>query len=336
MQVTAVQAKDMIIAYIKSGLVPMIHGSPGIGKSAITHSIAKEFNLKMIDFRLSQAEPTDMSGFPSIKDGRSDFFPMKHFPLEGDAIPEGYEGWLLFFDEMNSASQAVQKASYKIVLDRMVGQHKLHKNVAMVCAGNLETDNAIVETMSTALQSRMVHIDLVVNADEWCEWAMSNGISHMITDYIQFKPSVIYTFDPDHTDKTYASPRGWEFANRLMAYNTDKKNFLPLMAGTLSEGVAREFVTFCKIYDDLPKMKDILNKPEDIKIPEEPSVLFALTGSIANNANEGNFSQLMKFIMRLPAEFQVMVLREAGRRNKELLNYPAITSWKKQPNKAFF
>lgn len=46
---------------IKAKLVPMIHGSPGIGKSAIVHAIAGEFNLKVIDLRLSQCDPTDLN-----------------------------------------------------------------------------------------------------------------------------------------------------------------------------------------------------------------------------------------------------------------------------------
>ena len=76
-----------------------------------------------------------------------------------------------------------------------------------MAAGNLETDNAIVQPMSTALQSRLAHLELVVDSKEWVNWATSNGIDHRITSYINFKPGNLYTFNPDHTDKTYASPR---------------------------------------------------------------------------------------------------------------------------------
>ena len=132
---------------------------------------------------------------------------MDTFPIEGDAIPKGYSGWLILFDELTSAVPALQAAAYKILLDRMVGLHKLHKNVALMAAGNLETDNAIVHPMSTALQSRLAHLELVVDAMEWVNWAASNQIDHRITSYINFKPGNLYTFSPDHTDNTYASPR---------------------------------------------------------------------------------------------------------------------------------
>ena len=50
-------------------------------------------------------------------------------------------------DEFNSALPSVQAACYKLVLDRMVGQHHLHKKCFIVACGNKETDNAIVDIL---------------------------------------------------------------------------------------------------------------------------------------------------------------------------------------------
>jgi hypothetical protein len=330
MQVKISQATSMVTDFIKAGIVPMVHGSPGIGKSQIVAQIAKEYGLKMIDLRLSQCDPTDLAGFPQIDVARqkAGYLPMDTFPLEGEAPPTGYNGWLLFFDEANSAPKAVQAAAYKVILDRMIGQRHLHKNCALVAAGNLETDGAIVEEMSTALQSRLAHIELVVDPDSWVEWAQNNDVHHMITSFIQFKPGQLYTFKPDHTDKTYACPRTWEFANRVMKVTEEgSPNRLPMLSGTLSEGVAREFLTFVKIFADLPKMASIVAAPETIKVPNEPSILYALTGSLAHNATVDNFGSLMKFISRLPVEFQVVTMRETIRRNKAMMSHAAVQKW---------
>lgn len=320
----------MVTSFIKAGIVPMVHGSPGIGKSQIVHQIAKEYGLQLIDLRLSQCDPTDLAGFPQIDAARkkAGYLPMDTFPLEGEQPEAGYNGWLLFFDEANSAPKAVQAAAYKILLDRKIGQRSLHKNCALVAAGNLESDGAIVEEMSTALQSRMAHIELQVDSDTWVEWAQKNDVHHMITSFIQFKPGMLYTFKPDHTDKTYACPRTWEFANRVMKTTEDgSKNRLPMLAGTLSEGVAREFLTFVKIYDDLPKPAAIMAAPETIKVPTEPSILYALTGTLSHNATPQNFDSLMKFIVRLPVEFQVVTMRETIRRNKAMMSHASVQKW---------
>lgn len=328
MQVKPSQAISMITKFIKARLVPMLQGSPGAGKSSIIYAIAKEYRLKVIDLRLAQCDPTDLLGFPHIFGKRAGYLPMDTFPIEGDAIPEGYVGWLLFLDEMNSASTAVQAAAYKLILDRMVGQFHLHKNVAIVCAGNLETDNAIVNPMSTAMQSRLVHLELVSDVPEWLAWAYPNNIDHRITSYIKWKPGNLYAFSPDHTDKTYGCNRTWEFANRVLQVTEDgDPDRLPMLAGTISEGIAREFLGFCKIEQDLPKITQIIENPDQIKVPDEPSILYALTGAIGHNASTDNLEQLMKFVTRLPKEFQVVTLREVVSRNKSSMAHPAVQSW---------
>ena len=242
MQATAKQVIRLLRAYIEARIVPMIVGSPGVGKSDLVRQVAATYGLKLIDVRLAQCDPTDLMGLPSIINGRAGYAPMNTFPIEGDKVPDGYNGWLIFLDELTSAPMAVQSAAYKLILDRMVGQHNLHKNVVMVAAGNRAEDNAIVMDISTALQSRMAWIDMVVDKDDWLDWAMEHKMHHFITDYIKFKPSALYTFKPDHTDHTYACPRSWEFANRLMPLLNDKQDFLPLLSGVISEGVAREFI----------------------------------------------------------------------------------------------
>lgn len=329
------EAAEYIALYIKAGLVPLITGSPGIGKSEIVHALAKAYGLKLIDFRVAQADPVDLLGFPRIDPvtGKGSYAPMETFPIESDAIPKGYNGWLLFLDELTSGTKALQSAAYKLILDRQVGQFNLHKNVAIVAAGNLETDNAIVEEMSTALQSRLVHLEVVVDAKGWGEWASANGYDHRITSYINFRPDNLFTFKPDHTDRTYGCPRTWGFSNRLLKLVevTDKKA-LGLLAGTLSEGLAREFLIFCKIFDKLPKVSNIVANPQLVAVPDEPSILWALCGALSKEITLKNIEPVMEFITRIPKEFQVVCLRQtlAPKTKAEKQEYaksPALVSW---------
>lgn len=328
MQVKISQAIRMIESLIKARLVPFVVGSPGMGKSSIVRQIAAKHNLYVIDVRLSQCDPTDINGFPKIMGNKAGYVPMDTFPVEGDLIPDGYSGWIIFLDEFNSAPPAVQAAAYKLVLDRMVGRYKLHPNTAIVCAGNLETDNAIVNPMSTAMQSRLVHLELIVDAGEFIEYAQQQGFHHYITSYIQFKPNVLYTFKADHTDNTYACPRTWEFADRLLKVTQDAdKDRLPMLAGILSEGVAREFLNFIQIHASLPKPEQIRTSPETVPVPKETSYLWALTGSIGQNSTKDNFDQMIKYVRRMPKEFQIVTVREAIRRNKELMRHAEMQKW---------
>lgn len=60
-QVKISQATSCITTAIKAGLVPMLSGSPGCGKSQVAYQIAKKHKLKLIDLRLSQCDPTDLN-----------------------------------------------------------------------------------------------------------------------------------------------------------------------------------------------------------------------------------------------------------------------------------
>jgi hypothetical protein len=347
------EARSAITLAIRAGLVPMMHGSPAIGKSSIVHKIAEQFNLKMIDLRLSQCDPTDLLGFPSIANNKASYVPMDTFPVagdplpvkvkgvsKGDSLPDGtvakedvkesfYGGWLLFLDELPLAPPAVQAAAYKLILDRMVGAHPLHKKVAIVGAGNLESDNAMVQPMSTALQSRMVHLSLRMDQKEWLDWAMEAGIDYRITSYIAFRPEVLYSFKPEHSDHTYASPRTWEFADRVLKVDGNVRDLTvrALLSGCISEGIAAEFISYSEIESSLPKMVDIIADPEHTKVPEDPSVLYLMSGAIGSKTTKDNLEHVAKYVMRMPAEFQVVSLREIIRRNVSLMGHPSIQKW---------
>lgn len=328
------QSKSMTATYLKAGLVPFILGSPANGKSAIIKQLADEYGLKLIDLRLSQCDPSDLLGFPTVNEEKtkSGYVPIDTFPLEQDPIPAGYNGWLLFLDEFTGADESTQKAAYKLVLDKMIGNFKLHSKCKIVAAGNLSSDNALVEDLSNALQSRFVHLELQSCHKTWLEWADENNINHMIKSYIRFKPEMLYTFRPDHSDRTYGSPRTWEFLSNLLDTIDieTEPNVLELVTGVISEGLAREFLSFCSVYKDLPTFNDIIARPTALDIPTSPGTLYALIGSIAMNVTPENIEPVMSYIRRIPVslfEFQVVCIQDITRRNPSMRDAPAIKKW---------
>jgi len=337
MEVTTKQLPEFLSDCFQAGLVAYISSHPGIGKSAIAAQLAEHYKLKLIDIRLGQCDQTDLNGFPNIINGKATYIPFDTFPLESDPIPEGYEGWLIFLDEFSSASHSVQAAAYKLLHDKYVGQHRLHKNVAMMGAGNREDSNAIVNRMTTAVQSRFIHFQLISDINGWIEWADKNEIDYRWKSFINYKPALLNNFDPDHTDHTFSCARTIEYASKLTkkleTSELDKK--LPLIAGTVGEGCAREFIGFCKIYKDLPTIAQILNSPATVEISNEPSVKWALSGIISNHITSDNFPKLMALIERLPTEFQVITIRAILRANPTFESHPVIDKWEDN-NSHFF
>lgn len=325
-------ARDMVILAMRAKLVPYLHGSPAIGKSAVVKQIAADYNLELIDIRLSQCDPTDLNGFPSPdkERGKSTYLPMEMFPLDTDPLPPGKDGWLIFLDEINAADRATTKASYKPLLDHMVGMANLHTKACIVAAGNLATDNALIEEDSTAMQSRMVHIEVHTDTEQFIPFAQKKGFDYRITAFLQFRPDLLYTFKPDHTDYTYASPRTWEFANRLLKLDPElDRTTQKLLGGTLSQGVAREFIVFCEIEKSLTTFEAIVSSPTTAKVPSEAGTLYALTGMLAAKlaVDIDKFPAVIKYITRLPAEFQVCCLRDLIRRQPDVMSSPEVSAW---------
>ncbi len=335
MKIKAIDAPRLIMRTLRAKKVPMLVSSPGIGKSDIIQAIAKEYDLFVIDLRLSQADPTDMNGFPTMNMDRtrSRYAAPEDFPLEGDTIPlhadgRPYKGWLLFLDEFNSAPHAVQAAAYKIVLDRKVGQKNLHKMLAIVAAGNLSTDRAIVNKLSTAMQSRMVHYELEIDHDAWHDWAIENNIDHRIIGFVKFKPGVLFNFKADHSDHTFACPRTWEFlSDQIVDYNDIPAEDVPLLTGTVGEAAGREFYTYSQIFSRIPTLGEIKASPLGATLPTETSMQYGVSTMLGHNANETNIDQLMPYIDRLPVEFNIMCLQFAIKRNKKLMQVPSIKMW---------
>ena len=325
MQVKISQASRLIAKYLKAGLVPMLVGSPGCGKSAIIHQIAKEYNLFVIDLRLSQCDPTDLMGFPTITGEKADYVPMKTFPIMGDAIPEGYSGWLLFLDEFNGAALSVQKAAYKLVLDRQVGQYRLHPKVQVVCAGNLMSDRALVSELGTAMQSRMVHLELCVDFKEWLEdVAIAQNYDQRVIAYLSRHQDNLMNFDPNHNDKTFCCPRTWEFMNKLIAGKEVTEDRAAMYAGTITSGVAVDFIQFTKVFHNMVSIKDILANPKTCHVPQDNSTRWAVITHMMEKMTPDNWGALMDYSSRFSSDHRILFFRASLNRMPALRQHPAF------------
>lgn len=313
-------------------LVPYIEGPPGVGKSDIVRQFAKKFKLFLIDIRLSQIAPEDLSGFPmrNQEGNKAQYVPFDTFPLKGEAIPEGYNGWLIFLDELSSASKSVQAASYKILLDRLVGQQPLHENCFVVAAGNRISDGAIANKIGTAQQSRMIHLELGINSNDWLEWADKNNIDYRIKSYIKRNPSDLHVFDPRHNDKTFRCPRTWEFLSKIISKYKDvsTKNYslLATASGTISSAGAVEFLKYASIFETLPSFEDILEEPEKTNLPYNSDEQFATVYYVGQYTTKDNFDTVMKYISRMNPEMQTTFIRLLGRKDPSFSMLKSFTN----------
>jgi hypothetical protein len=316
---TPKQIYEKSIECIQVGLVPLVVGPPGSSKSTIAAKIAKDFRLKLIDIRLSQYTPEDLQGLPMRSGNKATFAPYDVFPIEEDPLPEGYDGWMLFLDEFTGAPKPTQLAAYKLVLDRMTGSHKLHERVVILAAGNRAEDNAVVTKMSTAMHSRVITLEMEVSHKEFLQHANENQFDHRVVGFLNYLPSRLMDFDPSHTDKTFACPRTWEFASRLVkGKEISEESMGALLSGTVGTASAIEFITFAKEYTRLPKIHDIETRPEITPIPNEMSTKYAAISMLIEAAPDHDLDKILIYVERFDIELQIVFARGCVARNPKL------------------
>lgn len=320
----------------RAGNVPYVEGPPGSGKSSIFAQVAKKLGLLMIDHRLSTSAPEDLSGLPRFTpEGYAEFAPFAElFPLEGMDIPAGYQGWLLFLDELSSAERNVQAAAYKLILDKMTGQKKLHSHVVIGAAGNQSTDRAITNPIGTAMQSRLSHYVLEVNHKEFMEdVALKDNWDRRIIAYLSRYPSKLMDFRPDHNEKTFCCPRTWEFVNRQLQINEIGTNGKGLdakkafkYAGKITSGVAVDFIQFTRVFENLINISDITADPMSCRIPNDPAEQWANIAHMCEVVDEKNFGDLSTYANRFSLDFKVLFFRSVLVQKPKLRSHHAFAS----------
>lgn len=312
----------------------MLHGSPGVGKSDVVRQIAKQRGIELIDLRLSQLDPVDLRGVPSVdtKKHITSWNTPSFLPTDGKGI--------LFLDEINSAAQATQAAAYQLVLDRKLGDYVMPPGWAIIAAGNRSTDRAIVNQMSTALKNRFTHLNYEVNNDDWCDWALRSNIAVEVLGFIRFRPMLLNEFEQRNDSKeerervqrlkdaqAFATPRSWEFLSKVVQQKPSADVEYELYTGIVGEGAAAEFMGYLKYYRDLPNLDALLMNPGAAKVPEEPATLYALATGLATKATQDNMERVVKYALRLPAEFQVLLMKDAIARDNDLTQTKSFNEW---------
>ncbi len=314
-------------------LVPFLKGMPGVGKSAMLRAVAKHFKLKLVDIRLSQEDPVCLNGALSVNGDRSSFLPPERFPLETDKVPEGYEGWLIFFDELPDAPKAIQSAAYRILLEREIGTHKINPKALMVAAGNRSIDRAGVSgELSSALKSRLVHINIHSDSDLFLDNIASWGWDRRIYSYLTWKPAQVNTFQnylKGSADDTYCCERTWDMVNTyLSAIHPDQESKIPSSEITTLSGMigsfASEFAIFTNSFDTLPSIESIMKNPTTCDVPSDEGAKYLLISMLASRLDEESQHALVPYVSRLGNAFMYPFIRMAWMSNEKVPSYETI------------
>lgn len=318
---SAIQVVEHVV--VKLNQPVFFWGGFGGGKSSMVAQAAAKIGAVVVDIRLSQYDSVDLRGFPGVQDGETVWYAPATLPFVGvkafEHIPDTTP-IILFFDEANAASNAVSAVAYQLVNDRACGEHKLRDNVRIIMAGNREGDRGVTNRQPAPLSNRLTHFEVISDVPSVVDYAMSKGWPAIFAAFINFRKPLLNTAaEAKPTDKAIATPRSWEKAMTYYADSMPEDIKMAAMAGAIGEGPAAEFWGFVSVWQ---KVKDYMPKitknPEKCDIPEEPSMLYAVTVSVSGEMTPETAPTYHKFLMRLSPEFAILAWQLAVKRDEAL------------------
>jgi len=317
-------AGECIEQYILSNTPVFLWGPPGIGKTSIVQQVAKKLSMGLIDIRLSLRDPVDLRGLPmtDLNTGKTRWLT----PAEMPYIERDGERGILFLDEANTATQAMQSAAMGLVLDRKVGDYHLPPGWLPIAAGNRLVDKAAAQRMGTALRNRFAHIEVAVDLDAWCGWAKSSTIDPLMIAFLRYRQELLHKM-PTGDENAFPTPRAWEQAAKFVASPESVRQ--KLITGLVGEGPAQEFEAFARLWKQLPSIGQIIENPKSVAVPDdkEPAVFYAIASALARRATPQNFANILEYAARIPKEFCVSIAVDAVKRDPELQKTAAFAKW---------
>lgn len=332
-------------------------GPAGIGKSDAIRQIAAKFNAKVIDFRLGQIALEDLKGLPIPDTSNPNNIVTRYarpeeFPSNEEAAQ--YPMIILFLDEMNQAAPSIQAAAYQLMLDRAIGSYRLPDNVVIVAAGNRASDRGVTYQMPEPLATRILHLELRVDFDDWFEWAATSEIHPDVMGFLNFDKAALCPMPTvDKTGRinsqissgyTKVTPRGWAFVSQILRDDeSDEDTKYDLVVGALGEGMAIQFFTHRKYLGKLPNPVDILlGKVQKLKLKDDDiaasySITLAMCQELKHmrddtELSEENFHERMnnflKFMMdNFEAECVVLGIKMALKNYKIRFQHALLPCW---------
>lgn len=350
------ELEDILKVSHDTGLPVMTHGTIGIGKSQTVRRIAenksenndrefvawnevgkkKKADVRenpgdyyiFLDIRLSEYEPSDLKGIPDL-DSETDAVQWQP-PAWALAIAQEEAMGTVFLDEANLAPPSVQKAFYKLVNQRQVGEFAISDDVFICAAGNVAgQDRADVQEMAAPLRDRFLHAHLKIPSagqdGSWVDWAIKNDIHEAVVSFLGSPAGSenLFNFEDGNKDaKAFATPRAWARVSKLLKEAEEKNMYDPSTMETLAstaigEGVAKEFSNFLALREEV-NFNEYLNDPskakelkEDKKFKSRIDLKRAVVTGLAGEykADTDNLDEIFQIAQHLEVEFGSLMLQ---------------------------
>ena len=274
--------------------------SPGIGKTSAIKQVADEEGIPYHVISPVQHAPEDFGGIP-VPSG--DMKIVNKLPVE-DIFPAKFRKesrGIFFIDELTSAEFGTQGALYRLLLEGKTDTFTLPDGWIRVAAGNLMSDKALVNELSSALINRVSMYQILPDTSEWTRWILDKYAGkpefeeHALTmaAFVMSYPDIF--MEEPSTDTPFTSPRSLERVIENMVLELR-------YAGDVSRQCAAKLTAYTEELRHLPKGEEFINNPKLLdkhkdKIFSVVPTICAYINSFKTRLGAEDYDRIEKFIL---------------------------------------
>lgn len=339
--VDPMKAAKIIGTAIKANTTCMMWGKWGVGKTSVAYQVAEKMHPyfdscivinpsqdDVIDFKLPYVDTINLDGNSHTI---SRFAVSERLPMSGRH--------LIFVDEINTASPAMQATLYSLILEGRIGNYKLPKGCIRMAAGNREEDGCAALPMSNALKDRLgVHMNVVPSEASWIRWATTRGnIVPEVVAFVRNNPSVLEGHCTNESgDPTGGcTPRSLEFLSKMVGVGLDDDIRHVVTNGIIGQGAGAEFIGFLDIFKNNIDIENIIKHPEKAEVPSKIDVLYSVVSALGSKINEDNLEDIVVYLKRLDRRYMIMAMNDAYNRDESIKKHKCMVTFLRENFKYF-
>jgi hypothetical protein len=300
-----------------------IEGPPGGGKTTLAKDVARELDVPSIHVHLPLRKVEDF-GMPKFDGDTHSFTCPDWFPAKGSVHDTG-KGGMLLFDDRNQADADIQKVLANIIHERELNGQRLADGWQVVSTGNRKQDRAGANRVLGHLRNRETVLEFETDLNDSTQWMMDNQVKPEVIAFLRFRPGLLHDYDAQRDANP--TPRQWVEGVSSVLGTVPAEAEYECFKGAVGEGAAAEFTGFMRIWRKLPNPDAVLLNPTTADVPSDPATLYALSGSLAQRLTVANFDRAAQYAERLPAEFSVLMVSLALKRDPMLSSTQAFIQW---------
>jgi hypothetical protein len=207
------QALNLARFFIKSNQNVFLFGRRGVGKTHIAMQAAKDCNFKVNYINLSVIERPDLAGYPDMH-AEGDVISYKSPYFLPKLASKEKPSCVLLFDEVDKAPAEITAPLLEILQFGKVNGQPINV-AACILTGNLLSEGAYSNEISSALLDRGAKYILSFHFDKWLEWARANAIHDLVLGFLTSNPDLTCG-ELENTCYASPSPRGWTMVSDVL------------------------------------------------------------------------------------------------------------------------